>query len=164
MSCTSLDSQLTVVPVSTPVAAQSWKKQSSPRLQFVPYLSSQPHLGYNERVMSTPHFYSLSSPTATCPARIYSSPGDAESLAVPSATAEKEKLTQAAALAGHNPCCYAAWSQKAFASIFPGLSPALAPETGGRATKGNSDTHSLNHVCATLSLAKTRQRTLPHAP
>lgn len=140
MSCTSLKSQLWQLYQSAlPLQLRAGKNSNLHCCNLFWYLSSQPHLGYNERVMSSPYLYSLSSPTANCPARIYSSPGDAESLAIPPAAAEKEGCdtgrTQPMLL-----CCVVA---EGICLHFSWTLHMLAPKGDGRATKDNSNTHSL---------------------
>lgn len=110
MSCTSLTSQLW--QLHQPVLL--WQLRAGKKvisMQFVLYPSSQQHLGYNERAMSSPCLYPLSLPTATCPVRIYSSPGDAAPCCVSSCSWKRAAhigcdtgRTQA--------CCCAVQSQK----------------------------------------------------
>lgn len=107
--------------------------------------------------MSSPCLYSLSSPAATCPARIYSSPGAAESCCI-SSCSWKRTANTGCDTGRRQACCCALGSQKASViclSISPAPSTVLAPQADGRAAKDNSDTH----IFTTPSSTKMQQCT-----
>lgn len=87
--------------------------------------------------MSSPYLYPLSSPTATCSARIYSSPGDAESCCI-SSCCWKRTAHLACDMGRMQPRCCAVGSQKAsvICLLCSGTLHSAAPASGWQSHKG----------------------------